>query len=117
MSSSGVSCISPCALRASEYVGSMTGDAFSYDPVISPSGQYIVFDSGASDLDATVSDTNANGDVYLVDAADFVAASAFALSSGGGGGSSSLGPLFVLLFAAPLVLSRRRTQLGAQAQK
>ena len=97
--------------------GGSTGDAFSYDPLISPSGQFIVFDSGASDLDATVSDTNANGDVYLVDAADFVAASAFALSSGGGGGSSSLGPLFVLLFAAPLVLSRRRTQLGAQAQK
>jgi len=55
---------------ASHAAGMPTAPANQFSPKIcalSPSGQYLLFESFASDLDAGVTDTNATGDVFVFD--------------------------------------------------
>lgn len=60
-------------LVSSNAAGNQTGNGFSYDPVVSPGGRFVQMDSGASDLDPSVADTNGITDVYVADIASLVA--------------------------------------------
>ncbi|MEM7563119.1 MAG: hypothetical protein AAF353_08740 [Pseudomonadota bacterium] len=83
-----------------------SGNGRSWDPILSVDGSLVYFNSEASDLDASIADTNTASDVYLVRVADVLPAPADDDDSSGGGGGS-INPLWLLMLILSTMLPGR----------